>query len=79
VRFYSVGEGENTKYVGIKQSNAEVFLSGKELEAHLAELNKTRIAENKSELDLGKFGEILKSGKYLDLKVSPPVPQQTEA
>jgi hypothetical protein len=26
-----------------------------------------------------QFGEILESGNYLDLKVSPPVPQQTEA
>ena len=78
VRLYSLGEGDNAKYVGIKQGSTQI-LSEKELEAHLAELNKTRIAENKSELDLGKFGEILESGKYLDLKVSPPVPQQTEA
>lgn len=74
VRLYSVGEGDNAKYVGIKQGSTQI-LSEKELEAHLAELNKTRIAENKSELDLGKFGEILESGKYLDLAV----PQQTEA
>jgi hypothetical protein len=74
VRLYSVGEGDNAKYVGIKQGSTQI-LSEKELEAHLAELNETRIAENKSELDLGKFGEILESGKYLDLAV----PQQTEA
>jgi hypothetical protein len=54
VRLYSVGEGDNAKYVGIKQGSTQI-LSEKELEAHLAELNKTRIAENKSELDLGKW------------------------
>lgn len=71
VRLYSVGEGDNTKYVGIKQGNAQI-LSEKELEAHLTELNKTRTAENKPELNIGKFGEI-KPDQYLD------VPPKTEA
>jgi hypothetical protein len=71
VRLYSVGEGDNTKYVGIKQGNAQI-LSEKELEAHLTELNKTRTAENKPELNIGKFGEI-KPDQYLN------VPEKTEA
>jgi hypothetical protein len=72
VRLYSVGEGDNTKYVGIKQGNAQV-LSEKELEAHLVELNKTRTAENKPELNTGKIGDILKQDQYLN------VPEQPEA
>jgi hypothetical protein len=73
VRLYSVGEGENSKYVGVKQGNAQI-LSEKELEAHLAELNKTRTAENKTELDTGIIADILnKSGRYLN------VPPKTEA
>jgi hypothetical protein len=72
VRLYSVGEGDNAKYVGIKQGNAQI-LSQKELEAHLAELNKTRIAEDKPELNTGKIGEILNPDRYLN------VPEKTEA
>jgi hypothetical protein len=71
VRFYSVGEGDNAKYVGIKQGNAQI-LSQKELEAHLTKLNETRTAAKKPELDIGKFDEI-KPDQYLD------VPPKTEA
>jgi hypothetical protein len=70
VRLYSVGEPDNARYVGIKQGDGQI-LSQKELKAHLEELNKTRAAEGKPELNLGKIGEILKSGKYLDLAAPP--------
>lgn len=48
------------------------ILSQKELEAHLAELNKTRTAEN--QLNTGIIGDILnKPDQYLN------VPEKTEA
>ena len=78
VRFYRVGEGDNAKYVGINGDGQ--ILSKEKLNAHLEELNTTRKAENKPKLDPGaEIVASLESGKYLDLKVSPPVPQQTEA
>ena len=73
VRLYSVGEGDDTKYVGIKQGNGQI-LSEKQLEVHLIELNKTRTAENKPELNTGIIGDILnKPDQYLN------VPEKTEA
>jgi hypothetical protein len=78
VRFYRVGEGDNAKYVGINGDGQ--ILSKEKLNAHLEELNTTRKAENKPKLDPGaEIVASLESGKYLDLKVSPPVPQETEA
>ena len=73
VRLYSVGEGENSKYVGVKQGNAQI-LSKEELKTHLAELNTARVAEQKTELDTGIIADILnKQGRYLN------VPPKTEA
>lgn len=78
VRFYRLGEGDNAKYVGINRDGQ--ILSKEKLKAHLEELNTTRKAESKPELDPGaEIVTSLKSDKYLDLKVSPPVPKQTEA
>jgi hypothetical protein len=66
VRLYSVGEGENAKYLGIKQGNGQI-LSEKELKAHLEELNKARTDENKPKLDPGKIGDVFNKGQYFDL------------